>query len=444
MMNKNIIAIDIFQLNSWYRFNMKTVTNEMFIDFTQPINIAQIGLFAEEHDVFFAQLSDSLETFKNGMVWVVPFEAVTALIPLTHQAKHILAQRNNNLTFADPLPESTFQQILQARNLFFSREGGEIILKIFDITKEKVAHYQKGFLQTMQKYPDMDKKLRESSNLFDNLVFYERSRPFPTINSGFLFDVGAMAKDFLLNRHIEINATYKEFGFFLYNNEKEERIFSKFQEEYEQNEVLQSLNKELSFLINDTEKVNNILIIAFYFKFRSMLRNKEYKQFEKEAIPFLTKTPKETAIALFMVGMFFGSTEFVDPYYQKYLPLLKREEKTPLTVKKYSPAKKTTPQEAEPVAEYKKKELPLVFDKNLLAKILKELAEKITDTTKKNITSIFKEIQPDLFNSGTSADLSKTFIEALEKLKVRKSSKGKYNKKEIIDKIKEILGMVQE
>ncbi len=439
MMNKNIIAIDIFQLNSWYRFNMKTVTNEMFIDLTQPINIAQIGLFAEEHDIFFAQLSDSLETFRNGMVWLVPFEAVTALIPLTHQAKHILAQRNYNLTFAEPLPESTFHQILQARNLFFSREGGEMILNIFDITKEKVTHYQKGFLQTMQKYPDMDKKLREASNLFDNLVFYERSRPFPTINSGFLFDVGAMAKDFLLNRHIEINTTYKEFGFFLYNNEKDECIFSKFQEEYEQSEVLQSLNKELSFLMNNTEKVNNILIIAFYFKFRSMLRNKEYKQFEKEAISFLAKTPKETAIALFMVGMFFGSTEFVELYYQKYLPLLKREEKTSSIISK---GKEIIPQVAEPITEYKKDEKFLVFDKNLLAKIQKELIGKITNTTKKKITSIFEKIQPDLFNSDTSGDLSENFISALEhELKV-KTAKGKYSKKEIIDKIKEVLGIV--
>ena len=117
MMNKNIIAIDIFQLNSWYRFNMKTVTNEMFIDLTQPINIAQIGLFAEEHDIFFAQLSDSLETFRNGMVWLVPFEAVTALIPLTHQAKHILAQRNYNLTLL-------FTKFCK-RVIFFSQERVE-------------------------------------------------------------------------------------------------------------------------------------------------------------------------------------------------------------------------------------------------------------------------------------------------------------------------------
>lgn len=431
-MYKKVIAIDIFELNNWYRFNVKTITNEMLIDFEQPINIGQIGMFAEEHDVFFAQLPNNITDFKKENLYIVPFEVIEALIPLSENAVPILSARNPNLTFAIPLEKEYCNRITQERNHYLSKAGGELILKIFGIQKEIVVKYERDFLTTMQKYPE--ESMKNSSNLFDCLVYYKREKPYPIINSGFLFDVGTIGKDYLSDK---INTEYTDYARFCKNNEKEERIFSKFQKEYEQNKKLRELNEELSFKVDEA---NNILIMAFYLKFRKLVQDKKYPQFEEEAKVFLKNTEKETAIALFMVGMFFGSTEFVELYYQKYLPLLKREEKTTSII---STVKGIIPQVAEPITEYKKDEKNLVFDKNLLAKIQKELVGKITDTTKKKITSIFEEIQPDLFNSDTSiGDLSKNFISALEhELKV-KMAKGKYSKKEIIDKIKEVLSIV--
>lgn len=431
-MYKKVIAIDIFELNNWYRFNVKTITNEMLIDFEQPINIGQIGMFAEEHDVFFAQLPNNITDFKKENLYIVPFEVIEALIPLSENAVPILSARNPNLTFAIPLEKEYCNRITQERNHYLSKAGGELILKIFGIQKEIVVKYEQDFLTTMQKYPE--ESMKNSSNLFDCLIYYKREKPYPIINSGFLFDVGTIGKDYLSDK---INTEYTDYARFCKNNEKEERIFSKFQKEYEQNKKLRELNEELSFKVDEA---NNILIMAFYLKFRKLVQDKKYPQFEEEAKVFLKNTEKETAIALFMVGMFFGSTEFVELYYQKYLPLLKREEKTTSII---STVKEIIPQVAEPITEYKKDEKNLVFDKNLLAKIQKELVGKITDTTKKKITSIFEEIQPDLFNSDTSiGDLSKNFISALEhELKV-KMAKGKYSKKEIIDKIKEVLSIV--
>lgn len=432
-MYKKVIAIDIFELNNWYRFNVKTITNEMLIDFEQPINIGQIGMFAEEHDVFFAQLPNNITDFKKENLYIVPFEVIEAFIPLSENAVPILSTRNPNLIFAAPLKKEYCDRIIQERNHYLSKVGGELILKIFGIQKEIVVKYERDFLTTMQRYPE--ESMKNSSNLFDCLVYYKRERPYPIINSGFLFDVGTIGKDYLSDK---INTEYIDYARFCKNNEKEERVFSKLQKEYQQNKKLRELNEELSFKVDD--EANNILIMAFYLKFRKLVRDKKYPQFEEEAKVFLKNTEKETAIALFMVGMFFGSTEFVELYYQKYLPLLKREEKTSSIISK---GKEIIPQVAEPITAYKKDEKFLVFDKNLLAKIQKELVGKITDTTKKKITSIFEEIQPDLFNSDTSiGDLSKNFISALEhELKV-KMAKGKYSKKEIIDKIKEVLSIV--
>ena len=115
-MNKKVIPINSFDLNNWYRFNIRNISKEMLIDFSKPIDITQIGLFAEEHDLFFAALPNDLDRFKQKNGWLVPIEAIEALIPLSEQALHTLSTRNSNLTFAPPLERKYYEKIMHERN----------------------------------------------------------------------------------------------------------------------------------------------------------------------------------------------------------------------------------------------------------------------------------------------------------------------------------------
>ena len=251
------------------------------------------------------------------------------------------------------------------------------------------------------------------------MVFYERSEPYSINNSGFIFDTGAIGKNYLLTKNINLN-DYKSFGRFCKNNENEERIFSKFQIEYDQNDELQILNKNLSFIEND--EANNILIIAFYMKFRKMIRDKEHKKFQKEAQAFLEKSKKECSIALFFIGLFFGSTEFVDLYYERNFSLLKTFTGKP---HKHITSNKETPEE-----------IPIKFDDTLFEEIKSKIQEGKKEATKKLIDNIKYIFDKFKFDSSVNG-----FIESLEKnISIPKTDeKKKYTKEGIINSIRTIL-----
>ena len=290
-MNHKVITIDIFEINSWYRFNVKTITNEMIIDFSKPIDIVQIGLFAEEHDVFFASLPDDIEKYKYQDIFIIPFEAIKELIPLSEQAKRLLSNRLSDFTIASPVSNDIYIQIIKARNQYLSEAGGEMILKIFSIEKDIVINYENSFLEAMQKYPDLDKSLRSGTNLFDWLVFYERSKPYPNNNAGFLFDTGFICQEYFSNKDISLQQELKNLILFLQENKKEGSIFSMFLKKYSDSEAFQTLDKNIT-LVETPDDINTLLVIAFYLKFRKMIRDKEYPQFKIEAETFLKKLKK--------------------------------------------------------------------------------------------------------------------------------------------------------
>ena len=495
-MSNKVIAIDIFEINSWYRFNVKTITNEMIIDFSKPIDIAQIGFFAEEHDVFFASLPDDMEKYKYQDVFIIPFEAIKELIPLSEQAKRLLSNRLSDFTIASPVSNDIYTQIIKARNQYLSKAGGEMILKIFTIEKDIVINYENGFLEAMQKYPDLDKSLRDKSNLFDWIVLYDREKPYPNNNAGFLFDTGFICQEYFSNKDISLQKELKNLILFLQENKKEGSIFSMFLKKYSDSEAFQTLDKNIT-LVETPDDINTLLVIAFYLKFRKMIRDKEYAQFKIEAETFLKKLKKETSIALFFIGMFFGSTEFIEMYYQKSLSILKTfsnkslsipptketpkdvtpteetpkditpTEETPKDVtpteetpkditpteetpKDITPTEETpkditpteeTPKDVTPTEETPKDITPIIFDDNLYEKIEKEieiLIKKPSPTLKNSLKQIFDDSKPKPSKLEYYSPID-NFIEALKNIKLTKKEENKYTKENIINIIKSII-----
>jgi hypothetical protein len=433
-MNHKVITIDIFEINSWYRFNVKTITNEMIIDFSKPIDIVQIGLFAEEHDVFFASLPDDIEKYKYQDIFIIPFEAIKELIPLSEQAKRLLSNRLSDFTIASPVSNDIYIQIIKARNQYLSEAGGEMILKIFSIEKDIVINYENSFLEAMQKYPDLDKSLRSGTNLFDWLVFYERSKPYPNNNAGFLFDTGFICQEYFSNKDISLQQELKNLILFLQENKKEGSIFSMFLKKYSDSEAFQTLDKNIT-LVETPDDINTLLVIAFYLKFRKMIRDKEYAQFKIEAETFLKKLKKETSIALFFIGMFFGSTEFIEMYYQENLSILKNFANRRTPIKKVTP-EKVTPSEEAPEKITLTEETPIKFDDTLFEEIKSKIQNGKKEATKKLINNIKYIFDKFKFDSSING-----FIESLEKnISIPKTDeKKKYTKEGIINSIRTIL-----
>ncbi|MFJ1323537.1 hypothetical protein ACILDT_11035 [Capnocytophaga canis] len=411
-----VIAIDIFDYNNWYRFNIKSVSNDMIIDFDieDKSLVQKIKMFEEEHDIFFAELPDNLEKYKKNHLYNIPLQDVKSLIPLSEQAKTQLVRKMPDIVMYNPLDKDIYQQIINERNYLFSKIGGEMVLSIFDIEKKTITPYEHIFLDVMEIYPE------KSDTFISAMIHYERTRPFPLINSGFLFDTGAVLKQYytITNQIKEINSSIEALSLFCYKNRLEENAFSSFVKEYEQSDKLKELNKLIP-IPNNEDDINKILVISFYFKFRSLIRERKYVDFQKHAEKYFSKEDikKEMSIALFWVGLFFGVKEFRDIFYERKLVGLK------------SLTPKIVNSEQKPIQ--KKEQFSTKSYSEIWEQIENELPNKnITKTLLKKIKKSFS-----VFERDNNKD---EFLKSLENLEEPKG-KNRYSKSEIIKIISNIL-----
>lgn len=312
-----VITLDIFQFNNWYRFNQKSISNDMIIDFSLENQdfILKTGMFEEEHDIFFAQIPDEIERFKIGTnIYNLPIGEIKSIIPLTEQGRRFLSKRIFDIKLSTPIKPTIAEKIISQRNLISSEQGGNMILSIFGINEDIINPYKEDFLNAVKIYP------HKNGTFLSNIISYERTQAFPRLNSGFIFDAGSLLKgDKNLNQYLNV------LSLFCKENENNENVFSTFLKEYQNSKELKKLNNSIQ-LSPYQEDINVLLIIALFFKFRYLIREKRHFDFQKEAKIYLSKKneiQKEISIALFWVGLFFGIKEFRDMYYQQNLGILK-------------------------------------------------------------------------------------------------------------------------
>lgn len=329
-----LVATDIFDFNSWYRFNQKTVSEEMLIDYdsikdlSKEVLLHKIGLFEEDNDKFFVEIPEDANEFKVSNYFIIPINSIKSIIPFSEQARRILNNKFPDFIIKEPIDKSIATKIFEARNEYFTKLGGYMLLKIFDITNS-FQDYELTFIQGMQKYNEE----KEDDSLIDSIICYERSRPYPNDDSGFLFDVGSIAKthfnisdnDLKYKEDLKTQDTDKyelieevlSLSVFLQNNNSH-GVFGPLIKEINHSQWLKKLNSDLS-LIPESKNTNNLLVIAFYLKFRYLIRNTSNlsdSNFQMQVKHILNNAKKEASIALFLNGMFFGSLKFRELYYE--------------------------------------------------------------------------------------------------------------------------------
>ena len=330
-----LIATDIFDFNSWYRFNQKNITEEVLIDLesiseiTSDILFSKIGVFEEDSDKFFVSLySSDLKKKEDSNFYTISIDSLQSIIPFNEKAKQILSKKFPDFKIETPIDKSIAKKIFQERHKYLAELGGNMLLSIFDITKS-YKEYAIPFIKGLQKYNDEI----ISDSLIDNIIYYERSRPYPSDDSGFLFDVGSIAKthfnisdnDLKYKEDLKTQDTDKyelieevlSLSVFLQNNNAQ-GVFGPLIKETNQSQWLKKLNSDLS-LIPESINTNNLLVIAFYLKFRYLIRNTSNlsdSNFQYQVNHILNNAEKEASIALFLNGMFFGSLKFRELYYE--------------------------------------------------------------------------------------------------------------------------------
>lgn len=419
-----LIATDIFDFNSWYRFNQKSFSEDLILDLETiseiPGNILlnKIGIFEEDSDKFFVCFNtEGLKKTQTSNLYTVSIDSVESIIPFNDNAKIILSNKLLNFRIENPIDDTIADKIFRERNQYLAKLGGEMALSVFKI-EDSFQHYEVPFLVGLHKYNNEIK----SDSLIETLIYYERSRPYPNDDSGFLFDVGSIAKthfnisdkDLKFREKIKTEDVDKyelieeilSLSVFLQNFESE-GVFGALIDEMKKSKSLKKLDSDLS-LIPENAGLNNILLIALYLKFRYLIRNTANlvdANFQKQIKNILKHAEKEASIALFLNGLFFGSLKFRELYYELYpLPFSKEKVITSSIKEHESALNRKETEEAESIEKpMRKTEAPSDFDNKIQLILncfeekneidLQELKDEIKEKTGDTLGRGFKQLK---------------------------------------------------
>src|SRR5690606_561089 len=92
-----------------------------------------------------------------------------------------------------PLEDETYSKLMTARNNALAIQGAKRVLAAFNVEwKQEYEALQNSFLQSLAKYKA--NLNAEQETILDQVLFYERSKPYPLTDHGFLFDVGSIIR----------------------------------------------------------------------------------------------------------------------------------------------------------------------------------------------------------------------------------------------------------
>lgn len=469
-----VIATNIFDFTTWYKFGTKYVSKELIFDLSKkdlsPEELLmKTGFFEEEYEVFYLELNEENIQFDNEIINISLYD-IKYIIPISNTGGQLLQNKLPDFKVFLPLDEDVYNKLISARNLAMSLQGLERVFKAFKWEFKSEYDKLKGdFTHSLLKYKyDLNSEL---DTIIDYIIFYERSKPYPLTDLGFFFDVGSVIRSFfhISDEDIKEKNVLKESDVEKYQlidqiiklsqvlqKSRSIHVWTEFIQNYEATPELQALNESLVF-DDELKGLNNLLVIALYFKFRYMIRNTRslddntFLEFIKKVV---ANVPEEAKVALMFNGLFFGGLRFKELQY-KFMPLdiarytntsvLSKSEAKPIDSKNISkPQKNLFAEEVVQATSNQKAvladgedEITLAQNDNgkefLLEKINSILLKQHTDLQKR-----VKKILVEIIESESTSHLIDLFL-----LKLRKEVGNKRVKKETAKITEEFVNQVQ-
>ena len=458
------IATNIYEFTNWLKYGTRTVSKPMLIELFDENQkgealLEKVGLFEDDFEVFFCVLNETF-LYTTDTIFQVTVHQITEIKPLSEKIIPILKQKLGDFKISTPVEKSLYEKLHNEKLKKISFDGLNYIQESFSllITPEIQIIFQslisaksKSFFETSS----------DKDSWFDFLISYERAKPYPIADIGFLYDVGAIYRerfnitdDDIANREIlktqdldkyELISHIVELSKFL-QTANQESPFSSFLKFYETSVLLKVSNTELHQK-EIPEPLNHILLYAFFFKFRKLIRDTndltEIK-FNSQVERFLKGSKEEATIALLMCGIMFGSLKLKELYYASKLlvissvPTFENE-----TIQK--PKFEKIPKleiEVDVVSQHDIRAHIEVktesFDDSILFK-LSPIISSLHKSVRKSITDTFNSVRTvdkELTTTKTEYFIRCLYMNAKKEL----TSKNK-NKltNEIVDKIKELI-----
>jgi hypothetical protein len=333
------ISTSIFDFIRWNKFGYRPIPNVMIVDLLDleidPTELLEkTGFFEEENEVFFLEFDDSLFTDQKDS-YLVSIRDVINIRPLTDTGRRALSSKIPEYNLAEPISPSLSKKLLDARNKHLALQGGRWLLDCFALEATPASGmYEDAYLLSLFKY--LEDLNSERTTIADNVLFYERSKPFPLVDIGFFYDIGSITKsifyvsdedlknkqDLMITDHDKFEKIESMLALSKFLQVKHAGdIWNEYIEASKTTAELRSLSNHLA--MNAVERLDNILIIGFYLKIRYMIRNgckPDQAEFTKTIDYFLSLAREEASISLTLAGMFFGFLKFKELYYSR-IPL---------------------------------------------------------------------------------------------------------------------------
>lgn len=329
------IATNIYEFTNWLKYGTRTVSKQMLIELSDTnqkgeLLLEKTGLFEEDFEIFFCVLNETF-LYSTDTIFPVTVYQITEIKPLSQKAIPILKQKLGDYKISTPIEKILYEKIHYERLKKISIDGWNYIRESFSLYSTKECQ---NILHSLinSKAKLFFESSSEKDSWFDFLISYERAKPYPVTDIGFLYDVGAIYRerfnitdDDILNRELlktqdpdkyELITHIVELSKFL-QSANQESPFSSFVKFFETSELLKVFNKELH-QSEIPEGLNHILIYSFFFKFRKLIRDTNdltEGKFISQVERFLKGSREEATIALLMCGLMFGSLKLKDLYY---------------------------------------------------------------------------------------------------------------------------------
>jgi len=460
------IATNIYEFTNWLKYGTRTVSKPMLVELFDENQkgetlLEKVGLFEDDFEIFFCVLNETF-LYSTDTIFQVTVHQITEIKPLSDKIIPILKQKLGDFKISTPIDKSLYEKLNNEKLKKISFDGLNYIQESFslfitpeikNIFQTLIAAKAKSFFETSS----------DKDSWFDFLISYERAKPYPIADIGFLYDVGAIYRerfnitdDDIADRELlktqdidkyELISHIVELSKFL-QTANQESPFSSFLKFYETSELLKISNRELHQK-EIPETLNHILLYAFFFKFRKLIRDTndltEIK-FISQVERFLKGSKEEATVAMLMCGLMFGSLKLKELFYVSKLLLISSEPTFEYeTVQKLKPkteksSKVEIVEEAVslPAQRTNSEVKGETFDDSILFK-LSPIISSLHKTVKKSITDTFnyvRTVDKELTTTKTEYFIRCLYLNAKKEL-ISKNKNKLTN--EIVDKIKDLI-----
>lgn len=329
------IATNIYDFTNWLKYGTRTVSKEMLIELFDANQksetlLEKVGLFEEDFEIFFCILNETF-LYQTYTIFPVTVYQITEIKPLSEKVIPILKQKLADFKISSPIDKILYDKLHNEKLKKISYDGLNYIKESFPLftTPENQNIFQ-SLLEAKAKI--FFETSSDKDSWFDFLISYERAKPYPVADIGFLYDVGAIYRerfnitdDDIANRKLlktqdpdkyELISHIVELSKFL-QTANQETPFTSFIDFYKTSELIKVFNKELHQK-EIPENLNHILLYSFFFKFRKLIRDSHDltdSKFTSQVARFIRGSKEEATIALLMCGLMFGSLKLKELYY---------------------------------------------------------------------------------------------------------------------------------